>query len=376
MLLIAALFVISCGDGETTEEGGNKPCTEAEKGNFKCSGDVSMTCNGEVWTNYEQCSAEKPCSKTTGKCEAKSDNSGDNGGDNGGNNGGNEGGDNGNQGGDTAASLNCAEIYQCMTDCGADQTCQENCYNSGSANGQSQVYALIQCLNGCYSEGMTNEEFSECANSQCETEISNCEGFGAGAPADENYHSPYGSLALNFSIAQIANDSDAANQQSTVGIGTAAFATGTYGNGTMSVTPADAYMIQSSAMYSVDAQYGNSIGIQQVPVYLAGNQPSGGNPIVMLQIPEENAAVGTLEVSAFQDAQAMLYVVDINWTTQQISCFHAFGDGSINITALGDYANHGNISLTGNVTLYSPKNFDKYGDISSGLTVPVCNPVQ
>ena len=100
----------------------------------------------------------------------------------------------------------------------------------------------------------------------------------------------------------------------------------------------------------------------------------------MLSIPEDIAGVGSVPVTLTQQGQAQLAVVDINWNAQQpsITCYHAFGEGSINITALGDYANHGNIALSGNVTLYSPKNYQNYGDISGQFTQPltVCNPVQ
>ena len=360
MLLIAALFVISCGDGGEEEGGESAACTE--QGALRCSGDMVQKCDQETWKNFENCAdAGKTCN--AGKCEAA---------------GGNDNTDTGSDNTDTGNPLNCAEIYQCMVDCGADQTCQQNCFDKGSSDGQTQVYALIQCLNTCSESSTTDEEFQNCATEQCANEIDNCEGFGGGAPADENYHSPYGSLSLNFSIDQIANASD--GQTSQVGIATAAFATGTYGNGMTSVTPADAYLIQSMASYSVDAQYGNSIGIQQVPVYNNNGQGAGGNPVVILDIPEENAAVGVLNTSLMQGAQAMLYVVDINWNAAQpsITCFHAFGEGNVNITALGDYANHGNIALTGDITLYSPKNYMNYGDISGQFQQPltICNPVQ
>ena len=72
----------------------------------------------------------------------------------------------------------------------------------------------------------------------------------------------------------------------------------------------------------------------------------------------------------------MLYVVDVNWGTGYLSCFHAFGEGTVNITSIGDYANHGGISLNGSVTLYSPKNYAQgTGDISADLGVDVCDPV-
>ncbi len=371
MLLIAALFVVSCGDGDDEGGDGEGKAACTEQGAFRCSGDMLQKCDQEEWKNFENC-AGKTCNAEQGKCEEG--------------NGGNEGGNEGDNGGSTEpttdpttdpttpeSALTCSEMYMCMVDCGQDGACQQGCFDKGDSTSQAQINALIQCLNTCSESSATDDEFQECANSQCATEISNC-GLGGGEEPDTNYNSPYGSVSLNFSIDQIANASD--GQQSQVGIAQAAFATGTYGNGAMSVTPADAYMIQTNASYNLSSQYGNSIDIQQIPVYVQGNQGVGGNPIVALSIPEEYAAVGTLNSSIYQGAQAQLFVADVNWSTSQISCIHAFGEGDINITNLGDFANHGGIALNGNITLYSPKNYNGNGDISAQLGVPVCNPVQ
>ncbi|MBQ4438856.1 VWA domain-containing protein, partial [bacterium] len=73
-LFIAALFIVSCGESEDDGEGA--VCTTP--GAFRCSGDYSQTCDQEAWKNFEQCTADKPCNATTGKCENGS--SGSNGG--------------------------------------------------------------------------------------------------------------------------------------------------------------------------------------------------------------------------------------------------------------------------------------------------------
>ena len=205
---------------------------------------------------------------------------------------------------------------------------------------------------------------------------------------DNPYNSPYGSLTLNFSIDQIANDSD--DQTSQTGATLAAFATGTYGNGLTSVTPADAYGIHSMAAYQTNSN-GNSVIIRQIPVYNQEGQGVGGNPLVILDIPEENAVTETFPVLFMEDSQLVqifkgeyflysdkpiLYVVDYDFNTLQISCIHAFGEGSVTITNVGDIANHGALALNGEVTLYSPKNYKNTLDISSQLDIPVCEPVE
>lgn len=269
-----------------------------------------------------------------------------------------------------AGNLTCAEIYQCMADCySSDEICMQNCMDRGSPEGQSHIKDLLQCLNGCYSDGISDEA---CLNSLCRTEISNC-GLTYYEPYVP-YASPYGSLSLDFSANQIANDSD--GQDSTAGIVQSAFATGTYGNGSTSITPADAYMIQTTATYSVDISYGNTVMVQQIPVYDSNGQNINGNPVVIFVFEEKNAAVGTLNTSIYPNYQAQLYVIDIDWNSDEIGCFHAFGEGSVNITGIGDIADHGALAFNGSVMLYSPKNYNGNGDISVEIRVTVCDPVQ
>jgi|GEM_PF-2882573 Protein of unknown function (DUF1566). len=191
---------------------------------------------------------------------------------------------------------------------------------------------------------------------------------------DPNYNSPYGSLSLDFAVDQIRNASD--DDDSYAGIVVSAFATGTYGNGSDSVVPSDADAIQSLAYYSEDAQRGSSIQVQQFPVYVQGDNYFGGNPLVILDIPEEYAGIGTFSTSILDEySQSVLYVVDLNWNTGMISCIHAFGEGSITIIKIGNISNHGPLSFNGEISLYSPKNYNGNGDISSMINgITVCDP--
>ena len=388
MLLLAALFVISCGEAEVEDATSDGNCTE---GQYRCDGQALKVCGSNgFWTLKEDCNGETPkCNAEKGTCEAASENGGDNGDNNG------NGGDNGN-GGNNEEPTNptdptnepttpnqdamqaCAAIYECFAQC-QDNNCATACVENGDPAGQEVFMTMYNCWSNNCASASTNEEFTDCVVANCNAETEACGLRVTPAEGDPSYNATYGSLSISFSVDQIANDSDANNQQSTVGITQAAFATGTYGNGSTSVTPADAYMIQSMASYYEQSQNGQlykGIQVQQIPVYVQGNQGVGGNPLVILDIPEDSAAVGAIKTSLYQDGQAQLYVVDVNWSTSQISCFHAFGEGTVNITNIGDIANHGALAINGNVTLYSPKNYDGNGDISSQLGVPVCNPVQ
>ena len=52
--------------------------------------------------------------------------------------------------------------------------------------------------------------------------------------------------------------------------------------------------------------------------------------------------------------------------------------GKINISDIGDVADHGQLAFTGSVNLYSPKNYNGYGDVVAelGLDYPICDPVE
>ncbi len=273
---------------------------------------------------------------------------------------------------DNTAKEACFDIYQCMTECGQDNSCQQACLDNGDPAGQEIFMTMYNCWTQNCANEQTQDGFTHCVTANCKAETEACSIIVDDGNGDTGYNSPYGSLSLDFSVDQVANSSD----QDLTGIVSSAFATGTYGNGSTSVTPADAYMIQTRASYSTNSQFGAGIQVQQIPVYAEGQQGVGGNPVVVLVIPEENAVVSDLNLSIYQNSQVHLYVADINWSTSQISCFHAFGEGTVNITNIGDIANHGALALNGNATLYSPKNYDGNGDISEQIQITVCDPVQ
>lgn len=361
MLLIAALFVVSCGDGDDEGGDGEGKAACTEQGAFRCSGDMLQKCDQEEWKNFENC-AGKTCNAEQGKCEEG--------------NGGNEGGNEGDNGGSTEpttdpttdpttpeSALTCAEIYQCMVDCGQDGTCQQGCFDKGDATSQAQLNALLQCLNTCNDSSATEEEFQNCANSQCSTEISNC-GLGGGDPADTSYNSPYGSATLNFSTQYIYVNQ---NDQSQDGFVMSPFANGSIGNtGSFSLAPADAYATISYAM----AMQG-MVAVVQQPYYAQGQQAVPGTLAVQLAFDANTIAVGSGTIGLTQDDLGQMYVLD---EENGQECMHAIAMGDVSINALENITTGGAgsaLALTGNVTFYSPKNVPGYGDITNAFSTPV-----
>ena len=81
----------------------------------------------------------------------------------------------GSGGGDT-----CADIYQCLVECGQDQACSQSCFDGGSAEGQQQINALLQCFQDFCADATTDAEFQECAEGNCGNEINACFSGGGG----------------------------------------------------------------------------------------------------------------------------------------------------------------------------------------------------
>lgn len=76
--------------------------------------------------------------------------------------------------GEPLTNLNCGSIYNCIVDCGQDSNCQQGCMDKGSPEGQTQVSALMQCIqNSCASE-TTQDGWINCVNTNCSNELSNC----------------------------------------------------------------------------------------------------------------------------------------------------------------------------------------------------------
>jgi len=70
-------------------------------------------------------------------------------------------------------SLSCAQVYDCMVECGGDADCSFGCYESGTAGAQ----ALMDDMAGCMSDNcadLPDDQYSACVWEHCEDEIYAC----------------------------------------------------------------------------------------------------------------------------------------------------------------------------------------------------------
>ena len=368
MLLIAALFVVSCGGDDEGGESGNEGCET--QGIFRCNGNVSQTCDQGFWKDYEQCTEEKPCN-TQGKCEAKNNNEGGNqggneGGNQGGNEGGNEGGNNGgneggNNGGNTGDS--CADIFMCMNTCGDnDQACMQACYDNAGANAQQGYEDWYTCFSGACSGNQT----AQCSVENCPSQSAAC-GITYAAP-NEAYPAPYGTMQVNVDATYILTNETSLDQSM---VTMSYFATGNLGN-TGSLQPAGA---QGAYYYAMTN--GSAVGIVQTPFTNNGQTPL--NPVVMMQF--ANISTGTVSVGLTQSDSVMIFIEETEG--QNTTCYHGFAVGSLTISEVNLTAGAGgHIAITGaNLEIYNSENAPIYGgNITADLNSPeypwvACSPL-
>ena len=226
-----------------------------------------------------------------------------------------------------------------------------------------------QCSNGCDS---VTGKCSEGSNGNEGGNNNDNNGGDSEYPAaDTSYNANYGFISLNFSFDGIGNadDSDFESDNYAYGIEQGdAYATGTYGNGSAAINPANAVTYTKQANYYSSQ---NILWVGQVPVFQNGSDYIGGNPIIELMINTKNIKTGKINVSAEEGGDAVLYVEEHNWSTHQSTCIYAIAEGQINISKLGDLVYHGALELTGALQLYSPKNY-KGKDVSSAFDMDIC----
>ena len=177
------------------------------------------------------------------------------------------------------------------------------------------------------------------------------------------YHSPYGSVSFSFE--------NIIGTQEDPGTSGEVFATGTYGNASAEIKPVYADKVQTDAFV-----YNDYIQIQQTPIYVDGTL---GNPVAFFYLPLETAYnPGIYNLGLNSDAAIIL--TDVDWTSGQIQCYHAFGEGTLEISESNINDSFKVINLSGNATLYHPLNY-KGEDVSQTFvqtftgTNVLCSPV-
>jgi V8-like Glu-specific endopeptidase len=91
------------------------------------------------------------------------------------------------------ATSTCDEAYTCLVDC-SDQACVDACFAAATPDAQTQLNALLVCLDDKCSTATTDTAFQQCAESQCGNEVGACFGTGPVGTGTDSCEAVYNCL--------------------------------------------------------------------------------------------------------------------------------------------------------------------------------------
>ncbi len=230
----------------------------------------------------------------------------------------------------------------------------QTCYDNGSTTGKTDYDAFWTCdsTNSC--DGVYLCQWQKC----------NANAILCGLGGDSNYQIPYGTATISGNFTYIVTDE--ANLTSSMYI--TQFITGTYGTSGNLIDPTSAgtYAYTASKTPTSDDPY--------LIVYQDYKDSIVKNPVPYLIIDKADATVGTHNVGLTADDDTQVFIAEMD-SSGEMTCRHAFGVGTINITTVNTTAgSSGRLSLTGTLQLYSPKAAPIYGGDISDSTLIACDP--
>ena len=276
--------------------------------------------------------------------------------------------DDDNDHGETTAET-CAEIYQCVAEC-SDSSCQQECQNSGTPEAQETFTAMYNCwMDNCQNAQSTGE-FTNCIAKNCYDETTACglEIYDYYEP----YANPYGTAQINIASNYIVSEAD---NPDVTKIEMGSFITGSIGHSPIE-NPDTVHSYYYSMLYTTEQ---GQTFIRTIQFFTNENGVEVFNPLV-IALTNISATAGSNHYGIFEQNNPagviMIVDADIVDNDLDISCYHAFSEGELNIQNIVPSAgSEGALAVSGTIDLYSPKNYAySLGDISAQLDVPVCNP--
>ena len=257
----------------------------------------------------------------------------------------------------------CADIFECQNACPAgDGNCPTECFYDGSTQAQNDFYALKNCKtehNYDYNEIIKDEA---CKNVM----------IGCGEVGDMTYPLPYGHAIVQTSIPYLYSYTER-DSSGILNVAfsntTTTFITGNFGNSGNIVNPASA-----SGTYTF-AELTSTSDIDIVQSY---KDDTLFNPMAEMIFDASVDTPGTYTVGLSGSDKVTVVIMDTNGS--QVTCYHAFGYGSVTISAISRTPGATTISVAASeITLYSFKNAPMYvaddgGHDISSETLVACQP--
>ena len=264
----------------------------------------------------------------------------------------------------------CAEIYQCVAECG-DNSCMQECRNNGIPEAQETFTTMYNCwMDNCQNE-QTTGEFTNCIAKNCCYETEACGFFG---PSCETYSSPYpyGTAQINIASNYIVSEAD---NPDVTKIEIGSFITGNIGNSPIE-NPDAVHSYYYSMLYTTEQ---GQTFIRTIQFFTNENGVEVFNPFV-IALTNISATAGSNHygIVGLYNPTGLIMIVDADIVDNDldISCYHAFSEGELDIQNIVPSAgSEGALAVSGTIDLYSPKNYAyDIGEISGPLGITVCAP--
>ena len=255
----------------------------------------------------------------------------------------------------------CAGITECKKGCNdEDEACIENCFSDISAVARTQYNNLFSTCNNAHNcEGNYYCLWENCVE---EEEVCGMRGD------TENYNIPYGEVTINgtFTYLHAEGETEILYSHALE----AAFVEGTFGNNNTPVVDSEGQLL-SYAKIAPFKDVPEEKNITLVQTYKKEEGKSFG-PTVHIVTTLHETGTYKLGLSDWEE-EARLFISNTDSEGEKI-CDHAFGVGTINITAISWTPGETTISVNGTAKLYSYKASPHYGGDISGTEWVACEP--
>ena len=271
----------------------------------------------------------------------------------------------------------CADIKKCMDECKENSTCAGECYIKSTPLARTQYNDLLEC----------NEANSCNGNYRCWYEHCTEQEEICGMGVDSNYAIPYGSVTINGSFpylygdpkpvtvdpeTEVATETELPEDETKITIDNdhvlmGAFATGAFGNNNTDIIADE----EKVFYYAQISHFSDSLITNNITLVQTYQGSDKKTPTVHLVTTATEPAELTLGLGKWT-TEARIFVKGTK--SDGTSCDHAFGVGTVNISAIGWTVGATTITVTGEAELYSYRATPDYGGDISGDYWVACDP--
>ena len=257
----------------------------------------------------------------------------------------------------------CANIMKCMNMCSENNsTCMGNCYIGSTAVARTEYEDFFKCgnQNNC-------GENIRCYWEHCQEAAQTC-----GINPDPNYNMPYGHVQINGTFNYLHGKD--ATSLSNDHILNGPFVTGTFGNNNTNIV--DSSTGVTTISYATIGVFEDTGDDNVLLVQSKYKDNTRQNPVVEFVTTATAPGEFNLWLGEWETG-ARIFVSEYNSDGQR-TCYHAFGMGTVNISAMSsDWTPNAatTITVSGEAELYSPKATLDYDMDDLVTKFPACDPV-